>query len=1190
MFKHFFKTEIKTALKQPMVYIFFLVVSLLAIFLTVNSNVNSVGANLFRNSPAFIVSLTLNLTIMLGTLIATAFFNNAALRDHLNGFNEILFSTPIKKSGYFFGRFFGALFLSTLPLLGVFFGVFLGTILAPIFGWQEADRFGPFFLENIMNSYFLIILPNLFFVGALIFILANRWKSTVISFIGSFSIVILYSISGGFMSDLENETLAALLDSFGSRTYGFSTKYFTAVEKNTIPFQLSSVFLWNRLLWFCLGLVVLLTSYFSFSFQIKNQKAKKEKKNKALEKASFKLPDLHPNFSFLASVQQFISFFKISFLSILKSITFKILLFFCFVLVVVGLYHGFEYYGLQSYPVTYKVVDIISGQTGLFILIISIFFSGELVWRDRENKINEVIGASSHSSFSALLAKVLSLVSVVSILYITMALVGVFAQLAKGYTTIEYSLYFENFIYDQLSTYFIWACVFVFIQVLLNHKYLAYFVSILILLGLEVAFTAFDIQSRMLYLAAGPSIFYSDMNGFGPGFTGKMWFNLYWVLFGFLAFCKAVAFLSRGTEKGFLEKVKGLFKNTSKGLRTAFVLASILWLGVASYLYYNTQILNSYKTPDENELIQVEYEKKYKKYENVKLPMIKTAKYEIDIFPYQRDVFVKASLKLKNESGEPIDSIHFNTVDDWKPEFTIPNAKLVLDDKKLGYVIYELENSLEPNQELAIEIKTKYVTKGFENTEGNVRIVENGTFLDNTAIIPTLGYSSHAELSDKLKRKKYDLPERSRMPKLNPEDSVARSVAYFPKNHSDYIEVETIISTAKDQIAVAPGSLKKQWTKEGRNYFHYKIDQPSLNFYSFVSAKYEVARRKWNGIDLEVYYDKKHSVNIPKFLDILEESLDYYTNNFGPYFHKQCRILEIPRYHGFAQAFAGTMPYSEAMGFITNFENDTTKGSMVDAVVAHEMGHQWWGHQVTGAGMQGSTFLSEAFAEYSSLMVMKNKYNDPMKIKNFLKYDYDAYLRMRTGEEEQEMPLYKVEDQPYIHYKKGSVVLYALQDYIGEDKMNTALRGFLEEFRYKTPYPTSLDFIRHLEPQVPDSLQYLITDWIKEVTLYDNRLKKATYKKLPSGKYEVNMEVESHKIKVDSLGVEHIGDINDWVDIGVLSEDKEHLLYVDRVKIDQANMTFSFEMDSVPARAVIDPKMLLIDRVLSDNEKKISEE
>lgn len=283
------------------------------------------------------------------------------------------------------------------------------------------------------------------------------------------------------------------------------------------------------------------------------------------------------------------------------------------------------------------------------------------------------------------------------------------------------------------------------------------------------------------------------------------------------------------------------------------------------------------------------------------------------------------------------------------------------------------------------------------------------------------------------------------------------------------------------------------------------------------------------------------------------------------------------------------MPYSEAFGFIIDLE-DSSKNNVIDAVVAHEMAHQWWAHQVIGANMQGGTLLSEAFAEYSSLMVMKQK-KDALGMKEFIKYDFNRYLRGRGQEQEGELPLYKVENQQYIHYGKGSVILYALQDYIGEEAVNRAMRNFLEEFRYKVPpYPTSLDFLSHLEKEIPDSLNYLIDDWFKEITLYDFRLEEASYTQLENGKYEVSLAVNSRKLKADSIGNESEVNVNDWVDIGLFkdSEEKE-LLALERVKFDKANQTFVLVTDTIPAKAAVDPKRILIERVYKDNFKTVKE-
>lgn len=492
-----------------------------------------------------------------------------------------------------------------------------------------------------------------------------------------------------------------------------------------------------------------------------------------------------------------------------------------------------------------------------------------------------------------------------------------------------------------------------------------------------------------------------------------------------------------------------------------------------------------------------------------------------------------------------------------------------------------------PNESLNIVVESSYITNGFENEVSDLTIAQNGTFFNNYSILPNIGYSEGMELSDKHTRKKYDLAEKKRMPELESTCGTNCMKNYLTNGTADWVNVETFISTSDNQIAIAPGSLIKEWKEDWRNHYQYKSDHASQNFYSFMSANYQVARKKWNGIDLEVYYDKKHTYNIDMMLKALEKSLKYYTENFGPYYHKQARIIEFPRYESFAQAFPGTMPYSEALGFITNLE-DAEKNNVVDAVIAHEMGHQWWAHQVIGATMQGSTMLSESFAEYSSLMVMKNSLKDSLKMKDFLKYDLNRYLKGRSSEVENELPLYKVENQGHIHYGKGSVIMYALQDYIGEQKVNAALKGFLDEYRYKEPpYPTSLDFLKHLEPQVPDSLKYLITDWFKEITLYDFRLKKASYRKLDK-QYEITLNIEAKKLKADTIGNETKVKLNDWVDLGIYSDsDEKKLIYEKRVKFDKEKMNFTFLVDSLPIKAAIDPRRILIERVYDDNVKSL---
>ena len=1191
MFKVFLLRELRAALRSPMVYIFIFIYALL-VFGAVSSDNVVIGGTIgtIKKNAPYVLTTFVSILSIFGLLFAAAFFNNAALRDYHNQFHEILFSTPLKKSSFFFGRFAGALILSSLPFLGIYLGAWVGSVVAPSAGWLDADRIGPFYTATIVNSFLLFAIPNMLLGGSIIFWLAHRFRNTVVSFVGALLVIVGYIVSGTLLSDVENQTLAALTDPFGIRTYSVYTRYFTPLEKNTLSPVFEGLILQNRLIWISVSLLFTGLSFATFSTKERSsgvRKMSRKKKEKDVAPIAVQ-PSVRSFFGTASGWNQFMSFYHTANRSILRSTVFKIIFIFCGILLISNLIGGFEYFGLQSYPVTYKMTQLVNNNTAIFVMIILVFFGGELVWRDRLYHIDEVINATPHNTVSSLVAKVLSLTSVALLLHLFFFVIAILYQLISGYTQIELPVYLGSVFMDSLPGYLLYACLFIFFQTIVSNRYLGYFISVLFLFVLDFIWLALDIESNMIQFGGSPSLFYSDMNGFGSGVAGAMWFGLYWLLFGFILVLIGSLFVSRNSKARIKERWSTARKNMRPGFSMLLGALLIIWLSTAGFVYYNTQILNSYITSDESELVQVDYEKMYKKYENYPMPRISSVNYFIDLHPKDRDVITRAEMELENLSGKPIDSLFFTVDTDWDLEINFPGAQLLEFDEIRGFQIYALEPPMMPGQKLKGELKTSYITRGFENTAGSRRINKNGTFLNNGEILPSLGYQDGYELLDKNDRKKYDLKPKKRIPDLEQDCAEQCMINYLTDGASDWVKVETTISTSVDQIAIAPGSLIDRWEDNGRNYFKYRVDHPSQNFYMFMSADYQIAKRKWKGIDLEVYYDEKHPYNIEMMLDAIQKSLVYYTENFGPYFHKQARIIEFPRYSTFAQAFPGTMPYSESFGFITNLE-DTSENNVVDAVIAHEMAHQYWAHQEIPAKMQGGTMLTESFSEYSSLMVMKQEKND-IEMKEFLKYDFDRYLRGRSSESIKELPLYKVENQGYIHYGKGSLILYALQDYIGEDSVNAALRSFLEEFRYQDPpYPNSHDFLKHLQPRVPDSLQYLITDWFKDITLYDLRLKEADAKELDDGSYEVTLAIEAAKIKADTIGNETRLTPNDWIDLALyLDDDETEITSLKRVKIDAEKHTITLHSDSKPVKAAIDPKRLLIERVIDDNVKTVS--
>ncbi|MFC1572945.1 M1 family aminopeptidase, partial [Candidatus Eisenbacteria bacterium] len=313
---------------------------------------------------------------------------------------------------------------------------------------------------------------------------------------------------------------------------------------------------------------------------------------------------------------------------------------------------------------------------------------------------------------------------------------------------------------------------------------------------------------------------------------------------------------------------------------------------------------------------------------------------------------------------------------------------------------------------------------------------------------------------------------------------------------------------------------------------------------------------------------------------------------FGPYQHRQVRIVEFPAYRLFAQSFPTMIPFSEGAGFLARMDS-RDELDMVFNRTAHEVAHQWWAHQVVGADVQGATLMSESLSEYTALMVMEREYGAEL-MGRFLRYELDGYLRGRGQEANQEQPLAQVEDQTYIHYNKGCLVMYALKDYIGEEVLNRTLAHYVEQCAYQEPpYTNSTEFLSILREATPDSLAYLLEDMFTTITLFSNRVAQATYTPIENGRFAVQLDLEAHKLRADGTGVETEVALHDWIDVGIFGEhevdgkQEPKVLYLKKHQFSTTKTTLEFTVSECPIRAGIDPYNKLIDRDADDNVRTV---
>ncbi|HVT43791.1 MAG TPA: M1 family aminopeptidase [Thermoanaerobaculia bacterium] len=1196
MLRHILAFEVRYQLSQPLFFICTAIFFLLTFGAITTDSVQIGGAigNVNRNAP-FVVMQILLVMSTIGVFTTTAFVATSIHRDFEHGTWPLFFTTPIRKRDYLGGRFFGSFIVAFLVFVGVVAAIVIGSMMP----WLEAERIGPLSAAPYIFSMLVLVLPNIFLTGAIFFALAALTRSMLATYVGVAGFFVAYAVSSAFLSDLDNRVLASMFDPFGFASFSLSTRYWTVFEKNNSILSLSGPLLYNRLLWMAIGAAVLGFCFHRFRFSSFGERAGGAKKKKrvveeeatAAQTAAIVIPEAVRHFSRATSLHQYASQSRLELLGIVKSVAFLVLVFLA-VLNHVGNSIGIEQiFGTATHPVTHLMLQVVQSAFVLYMLIILTFYSGELTWRERSVNLNEVYDALPTRTWIFWASKLTGLLAGLGILLGVAMLSSIVFQIVRGYHHFELALYLKGLFLELGFAFALIAVLALFFQAVSNHRYLGFLLMLLYFVSLFVL-PAMDLEHNLYNYGGTPPSPYSDMNGYGHFVAPLFWFNLYWGFLAVILLSITHLFWVRGMQSTLRHRF-ATARRRFRGPVVAIVAAAAVGL-VASggWIYYNTNILNEYITSDERERRQAELEKKYKKYEGLPQPRITAVEVDVDIHPRELRAEARGHYLLKNKTDSPIRDLHVTVNPEAKiGSITIPGSRRTHEDAG-GYYIYRLATPLAPGATLRVDFEMALSKKGFTNDTGSTKVVYNGTFFNNYDILPHFGYNRQLELIDRNKRRKHGLEPVQRMAKID--DPKGRLNTYI-SNESDWIDFETTVSTSEDQIALAPGYLQREWIEDGRRYFHYEMDAPILGFFAWLSADYQVKRDRWNGVAIEVYYDARHPWNVDRMIDGVKKSLDYFSTNFSPYQHRQVRIVEFPRYARFAQSFPNTIPFSESIGFIARLKNEEAI-DYVFYVTAHEVAHQWWAHQVIGGDVQGSTLLSETLSQYSALMVMEKEYGQ-QKMRRFLKYELDTYLGGRGGELVEEMPLLLVENQPYIHYRKGSLVMYALRDAIGEDAVNRALASFLRRTAYQEPpYTTSRELLEHIRHETPPQWQPFVTDLFEKITLYDNRASEATVTTRPDGKYVVTLTVESKKFYATGGGDESEVPIDDWIDIGVLGETTtagsrkktEEILFLEKRRITEPRSVFEIIVDQKPVKAGIDPQNKLIDRNPADNVKSVT--
>jgi ABC-2 type transport system permease protein len=542
-------------------------------------------AGTYLNAPGTIAFFTVfgsAIWVVIGGVVA----GDAATRDRQTRMYPLTYTTPVSKLKYLGARFLAALGLNVLILLVLYAGMLLS-----FYGPGAKTQFiGPFRLASYLTNFGFLALPTVIATTALQFTFAALSGRAIAGYIASMAIIIFSQFGGTTVFYmLEWKVLGSLMDLLGTSIVG-EMEGWTPIDKNSRLILLEGTWLLNRLAWLGLAAGALTLTYFRFQLahvtpngnwlrHFRRQPVAARTAAPAFREASptrdleinpVDVPPVDRNFVFATYARQVLIIAETSFRAIAKSRTGLTLV--ALLAIGTGLFatEYMEWLGVPLLARTEEVLRILtpplrSYQTQWIIIpLLTIFYAGELIWREREAGLHELFDTTPVPEWVMFLGKFLGLALIITTWVALLMVAGIINQLVMHYYHFEVAVYLKALFGLQLVNYLLFALLVFVIHVLVNQKYMGHMVAFCAY-GFILFSPMLGLEHNLLVYGSDTGWTYSDMRGFGPFITPWLWFKFYWLSWAFLLSVLAILFWVRSKESSLATRLQQQWSGCLRG-------------------------------------------------------------------------------------------------------------------------------------------------------------------------------------------------------------------------------------------------------------------------------------------------------------------------------------------------------------------------------------------------------------------------------------------------------------------------------------------------------------------------------------------------------------------------------------------------------------------------------------------------
>lgn len=1120
------------------------------------------GAN--YNAPLSI-ALRLGLLSLNALFAITLFAAQSILRDRECGMESLIFSTPITHFQYLVSRFVGLCSSSILAFTPALVGIILGHVFL-----TEAHAMGPTMPVAYLWSFGLLVIPNLVLCCAALFCTATLARNSLATYVVGVALFIAYWVT----STLGNSPLMAqsspyapsksnlmvLLEPFGIVGILDAVRFWTVEQQNQWLIPMQGPLLMNRLLW--LGMAC---SLFALTFRLFRFRELSPASKTPVERETWVDVAYHSvarqTLGVRRDLRQVFAQVRLGCRTLFRSAPFYLFvllwIFFCLATVFDEQRSGFLSH--RVHVDTALVLNVLHEPLIKLGALMVLFFSAELFWLERQSGIHELIYSSGLRPWSHFIAKLLVLFGLVLVLVSGTGLLGLAFQLAVGSAPIAFTAV-AQFVVSAWVPLALVAWLSLILHNLTPNKYSGLIVIffVVILFSGVILTRFFGLDHPFWRLIWAPTFNYSTFAGTSYVGWSFLWPATYsagiltCLLVPALLFWQNGAFPNARRSRLWLILIGGMLVALTAGLTTASQ------IDLRQRTYSRKARLDWLSN----------HERTYAQRAHEPTPRIDTFTLDLEILPNDRAFAADGQFGLVNPHTQALAQCLIRVPNSISIQSIELNRGVIEQvDDGFGYYAIHWSPALQPGERDLMNFTIEAHFDGLRPHNPELYVTPGASYLEMDKAIPQFGYQASMVINDQRERLKRGLSEL-------PEPVDCADLADVIE---DRVQFKARITTTSSQQVVAPGSLLSKQQQGPLTTYSYASQAPISLGIGIASGDYQERFGHHGNLPIRILTASDHQANLDSALQGAMDALSYFEANFGPYPHQQLVIAEIP---SFSDSFAATAyPGLIYMVEDRTLSLDQRRGpaTMVHRLMAHELSHQWWAHQVDPAECDGARMLTETLAEYSQMVVTEKRFGSAATL-DYQKAMDSFYFTWRSYDDEPEPALSRVGSQAYVAYFKGSHAMYVLRHLLGEAKVNEILQHLCLEYSYPTR-PTAADLLALIQPHLDPEQKVLVTRLFEMVSWYDLRIEQANAQPLDRG----------WLIQV-TLYVAPRGDDADRKEtylLRLLGDDQE-ILRDRSLTLTPGKHELEFTVDQCPTRVSLDPELLKLEADRSDNAVKVT--